>query len=83
MEVYAVGLFKGIYVVVHRIKIGIEEGEYPVSSDGSLEGLNDENIEGEGSVTEDGIKQGPDGELLGITHVEAGIRKLNGYSLGK
>ena len=52
-----------------------------MSSDESLEVINDDNLEDIVFVTEDGIRQGPDGEVMGITHLAAGIIKRGGSSL--
>ena len=54
-----------------------------VSSDSSLDGVIDDNIEGTVSRTEYGIRQDPDGEVLGSTHGAADIIKLGGSALGK
>ena len=49
----------------------------------SLEGVNDDNFNGEVSGTEDDIRKGPDDEVLGITYGTVYINKLGVYSLGK
>ena len=56
-----------------------------MSSDGSLEIFNHDNLEGIVSGTEYDIqiRQGPDGEFLGITHVASYISKYGGSSTRK
>ena len=46
---------------------------------GSLEGVNDDNIEGAVSVSEYDIRQGPDGEVMGIINISEEIIKHGGY----
>ena len=46
--------------------------------DGSLEGVNDDNFNGEVSGTEDDTRKGPDDEVLGITYGKVYIKNL-GY----
>ena len=54
--------------VVDRSKIGVGEVSDSVSSYNSLVWGDDDNIEGAVSTTDDGIRQGLYGEVLGITH---------------
>ena len=51
-----------------RRQLRFEEVVELVSSGVSLEGFNNEKIEGEVSGTEDGIRQGPYGDFMGSTH---------------
>ena len=51
--------------------------------DVSLEGVNDDNFNGEVSGTAYGIRKGPDDEVLGITYGTLYINKLGVSSLGK
>ena len=53
-----------------------------VTSDGVLEGINVDNLEGTVSVIEDGIRQFPDGDVLGATYGGLERIKIGGYALG-
>ena len=79
MEGYSIGLVKGVDVVSDRIKLEAEEWSELVYSYGSLEGVNDDNIEGAVSVSEYDIRQGPDGEVMGIINTSEEIIKHGGY----
>ena len=59
---------ENIAVVEYVLKLGCEEGAELVSSDISIEGEIDENLEVKVYGTDDGIRQGPEGEVLGNTH---------------
>ena len=63
----SLGLLKCVAVAIYRRKVGFEEGAKLVSSNRSLEGLIDYNLEGEVSGTEDGIRKSPDDEVFVIT----------------
>ena len=52
-------------------------------SDGYLEGVNNDNLEGAVSLTYYGIRQFPDGEVMGSTYVASDRSKLRGSSLVK
>ena len=55
-------------VVEDILKFGVEEGSELLSSNISLVVVIDDNIEGEVSGTEDGRRQGTNGEVLGSTN---------------
>ena len=54
-----------------------------VSSDGSIEDVKNENLEGEVYGTEYGIRQDTHGKVLGIPHGSSDRSKLGGSSLQK
>ena len=61
MEGYALGRLKCVAGVEDRRKLEVEEREELVSSDGSIKGVNNDNLEGAAHGTEYGIRQVTDG----------------------
>ena len=60
------------------MEIGVKEGSDMVYSDSSIEGEIDKNLEVKLYGTEYGIRQSPEGEVLGNTHVSGERNKLGG-----
>ena len=50
----------------YRKKLGVDKGDYMVSSDVYLEGVKNDNVEGSVSETEYGRIKGQDGEVLDV-----------------
>ena len=75
---------KNVAVIEDGIKLRGEEVADLVSSDSYFEGDIDGNIERKGKVsgTEDRIRQVPEGEMLGNTHVSGDMIKFGVSPLG-